>query len=196
LKEGDTTVAAINSMDLVALVRSHLEEQSPDVLRALVKTFADAVMSAEAQVLCGAEYGEVSPDRSNSRNGYRAREFDTRVGSIELAVPKLRSGSYFPDWLLQRRRRAEQALVTVVATSYLLGVSTRRVEKLCEAMGITEISKSQVSEMSKSRTTRWPRSGTAPWTTGPIGTAGPTRSSSRCVSSDGHKRSTSSSRRA
>ena len=107
-------------------------------------------MSAEAQVLCGAEYGEVSPDRSNSRNGYRAREFDTRVGSIELAVPKLRSGSYFPDWLLQRRRRAEQALVTVVATSYLLGVSTRRVEKLCEAMGITEISKSQVSEMAKS----------------------------------------------
>jgi len=189
-------VAAINSMDLVALVRAHLEEQSPDVLRALVKTFAEAVMSAEAQVLCGAEYGEVSPDRSNSRNGYRARGFDTRVGSIELAVPKLRSGSYFPDWLLQRRRRAEQALVTVVATSYLLGVSTRRVEKLCEAMGITEISKSQVSEMSKSRTTRWPRSGTAPWTTGPIGTAGPTRSSSRCVSSDGHKRSTSSSRRA
>ena len=143
-------MAAINSMDLVALVRAHLEEQSPDVLRALVKTFADAVMSAEAQVLCGAEYGEVSPDRSNSRNGYRAREFDTRVGSVELAVPKLRSGSYFPDWLLQRRRRAEQALVTVVATSYLLGVSTRRVEKLCVAMGITEISKSQVSEMSKS----------------------------------------------
>ena len=142
-------MAAINSMDLVALVRAHLEEQSPDVLRALVKTFAEAVMSAEAQVLCNAEYGEVSAERVNSRNGYRPRDFDTRAGSIELAVPKLRSGSYFPDWLLTRRRRAEQALVTVVATSYLLGVSTRRVEKLCEAMGVTQISKSQVSEMAK-----------------------------------------------
>ena len=119
------------------------------MLRALVKTFAEAVMSAEAQVLCGAEYGEVSDERTNSRNGYRTREWDTRAGTIELAVPKLRSGSYFPDWLLSRRRRAEQALVTVVATSYLLGVSTRRVEKLCEAMGVTRLSKSQVSEMSK-----------------------------------------------
>jgi putative transposase len=100
-------------------------------------------------VLCGAEYGEVSSERTNSRNGYRPREFDTRAGSIELAVPKLRSGSNFPDWLLTRRRRAEQALVTVVAASYLLGVSTRRVEKLCEAMGVTAISKSPVSEMTK-----------------------------------------------
>lgn len=72
-------MAAINSMDLVALVRSHLEEQSPDVPRALVKTFAEAVMSAEAQVLCGAEYGEVSPDRSNSRNGYHAWEFNSSL---------------------------------------------------------------------------------------------------------------------
>jgi putative transposase len=143
-------VAATDSMDLVALVRAHLEEASPDVLRALVKTFAEALMSAEAQVLCNAEYGEVSGERTNSRNGYRARDWDTRAGTIELALPKLRQGSYFPDWLLGRRRRAELALTTVVATSYLLGVSTRRVEKLCEAMGITSLSKSQVSEMSKS----------------------------------------------
>jgi putative transposase len=72
------------------------------------------------------------------------------VGSVELAITKLRSGSYFPDWLLGRRRRAEQALVSVVATSYLLGVSTRRVEKLVAQLGIAQLAKSQVSEMAKS----------------------------------------------
>ncbi|WP_285498540.1 transposase, partial [Actinomadura sp. NBRC 104425] len=77
------------------------------------------------------------------------RDWDTRAGTVELAIPKLRSGSYFPGWLLERRRRAEQALVSVVATSYLLGVSTRRVDRLVEQMGIQGISKSQVSEMSK-----------------------------------------------
>jgi len=112
-----------------------------------VKTFADALMSAEADTACGAGYGERSPERVNSRNGYRPREWDTRAGTIELAIPKLRSGSYFPDWLLQHRRRAEQALVSVVATSYLLGVSTRRVEKLAEQLGVKQLSKSQVSEM-------------------------------------------------
>ncbi|PSK68011.1 hypothetical protein B0E53_00086 [Micromonospora sp. MH33] len=83
----------------------------------------------------------------NSRNGYRVREWDTRAGTIDLAIPKLRQGSYFPDWLLTHRRRAEQALVSVVATSYLLGVSTRRVEKLVEQLGIRQLSKSLVSEM-------------------------------------------------
>ena len=88
-------------------------------------------------------------ERTNTRNGYRRRDWDTRAGSIDLAIPKLRQGSYFPDWLLERRRRAEAALVTVVATSYLLGVSTRRMEKLVETLGITRLSKSQVSEMAK-----------------------------------------------
>lgn len=142
-------MAAVNSMDLVALVSAQLEEASPDVLRALVKTFAEALMAAEAQVLCGAEYGEVTGERVNSRNGYRDRTWDTRAGSVDLQIPKLRTGSYFPDWLLERRRRAEKALVSVVATSYLLGVSTRRVEKLCEALGVTKLSKSQVSVMAK-----------------------------------------------
>jgi putative transposase len=104
-------------------------------------------MSAEADVICGAAYGERSDERTNQRNGYRAREWDTRAGTVELAIPKLRQGSYFPDWLLAHRRRAEQALVSVVATAYLLGVSTRRVEKLVEQLGITQLSKSQVSEM-------------------------------------------------
>jgi transposase-like protein len=104
-------------------------------------------MSAQADQLCGAEYGERSPQRANRRNGYRARDWDTRAGTVELAVPKLRHGSYFPDWLLTHRRRAEQALVTVVATAYLLGVSTRRVERLAEQLGVKSLSRSQVSEM-------------------------------------------------
>ena len=76
-------------------------------------------------------------------------DFDTRVGTIDLAIPKLRSGSYFPDWLLERRKRAERALTSVVATCYLLGVSTRRMEKLVESLGITSLSKSQVSMMAR-----------------------------------------------
>ncbi len=94
-----------------------------------------------------AGWGERSDARTNRRNGYRAREWDTRAGTVELAVPKLREGSYFPDWLLTHRRRAEQALVTVVATAYLLGVSTRRVERLAEQLGVKSLSRSQVSEM-------------------------------------------------
>ena len=126
-----------------------LAAAEPDMLRAMVKSFAEALMSAEADAICGAEYGQSSPERVNFRNGYRARPWDTRVGSVELAVPKLRSGSYFPDWLLERRRRAEQALMSVVATAYLLGVSTRRVERLAAELGVTQLSKSQVSAMSK-----------------------------------------------
>ncbi|WP_049871942.1 IS256 family transposase [Catenulispora acidiphila] len=126
-----------------------LAAAEPDVLRAMVKSFAEALMSAEADAACGAPYGQVSADRTNSRNGYRTRAWDTRVGSIELAVPKLRTGSYFPEWLLERRRRAEQALMSVVATAYLLGVSTRRVERLAAELGVTQLSKSQVSAMAK-----------------------------------------------
>src|SRR5947207_11115057 len=121
-------MTAPKSMDPAQFLREQADTAGPDVLRAMVKTFADALMSAEADAICGAPYGQRSDERTNHRNGYRAREWDTRAGTIELAIPKLRQGSYFPDWLLQHRRRAEQALVSVVATSYLLGVSTRRVE--------------------------------------------------------------------
>jgi putative transposase len=140
-------MTAPKSVDPAGLLREQLESASPDMLRAMIKTFSDALMSAEADAVCGADYGQRSEQRVNSRNGYRAREWDTRAGTIELAIPKLRQGSYFPDWLLQHRRRAEQALVSVVATSYLLGVSTRRVEKLVEQLGVRQLSKSQVSEM-------------------------------------------------
>ena len=142
-------MAAEQSLNVGELLREHLQSASPDVLRAMVQTFADALMSAEADALCGAQYGERSTERVNSRNGYRHRDWDTRAGTVELAIPKLRTGSYFPDWLLQHRRRAEQALVSVVATSYLLGVSTRRVEKLVEQLGIKQLSKSQVSQMAQ-----------------------------------------------
>jgi putative transposase len=111
---------------------------------------AEALMSADADAVCGAGYGERSPERVNRRNGYRERDWDTRVGSIELAVPKLREGSYFPDWLLQPRRRAEQAFVSVIADAYLAGVSTRRVEKLVQQLGVERMSKSQVSRLAKS----------------------------------------------
>jgi putative transposase len=137
-------------MDVNGWLRKRLEQASPDLLRAMVQDFAEALMSSEADALCGAPYGERSPERVNRRNGYREREWDTRVGTIELAVPKLRAGSYFPEWLLQPRRRAEQALVSVIADCYLAGVSTRRVEKLVQQLGIEQMSKSQVSRLAKS----------------------------------------------
>jgi transposase-like protein len=137
-------------MDVNDWLRKQLEAASPDLLRAMVQDFAEALMSAEADALCGAAYGERSPERVNRRNGYRERGWDTRVGTIELALPKLRAGSYFPEWLLQPRRRAEQALVSVIADCYLAGVSTRRVEKLVQQLGIEHMSKSQVSRLAKS----------------------------------------------
>jgi transposase-like protein len=137
-------------MDVSGWLRKQLEEASPDRLRAMVKEMAEALMSAEADAVCGAGYGERSPERVNRRNGYRERDWDTRVGSIELALPRLREGSYFPDWLLQPRRRAEQAFVSVIADAYLAGVSTRRVEKLVQQLGVERMSKSQVSRLAKS----------------------------------------------
>jgi putative transposase len=138
------------TMELSSWLRKQLEQASPDLLRAMVQDFAEALMGAEADALCGAGYGERTPERLNRRNGYREREWDTRVGTIELAVPKLRAGSYFPDWLLQPRRRAEQAFVSVIADAYLAGVSTRRVEKLVQQLGVERMSKSQVSRLAKS----------------------------------------------
>ena len=139
-----------HTMDAAAWLRKQLEEAHPDLLRAMVKEMAEALMSADADAVCGAGYGERSPERVNRRNGYRERDWDTRVGSIELAVPKLREGSYFPDWLLQPRRRAEQAFVSVIADAYLAGVSTRRVEKLVQQLGVERMSKSQVSRLARS----------------------------------------------
>jgi transposase-like protein len=137
------------SIDPARLLEEQLAQASPDLLRELLGTFINTLLSAEADAVCGAEYGMSTPERVNRRNGYRHRDFDTRAGTLDVAIPKLRQGSYFPEWLLERRKRAERALTSVVATCYLLGVSTRRMDKLVASLGITSLSKSQVSEMAK-----------------------------------------------
>jgi transposase-like protein len=137
------------SIDPARLLEEQLAQASPDLLRELLQTFINVLLSAEADAVCGAEYGTVSPERVNRRNGYRHRDLDTRSGTLDVAVPKLREGSYFPAWLLERRKRAERALTSVVATCYVLGVSTRRMDKLVQSLGITGLSKSQVSVMAR-----------------------------------------------
>jgi putative transposase len=138
-----------SSIDPARLLEEQLAQASPDLLRELLGTFINTLLSAEADAVCGADYGAVTPERVNRRNGYRHRDFDTRAGTLDVAIPKLRQGSYFPEWLLERRKRAERALTSVVATCYLLGVSTRRMDKLVQSLGITSLSKSQVSEMAR-----------------------------------------------
>lgn len=134
-------------MDAKALLSKLIEESPDDVLVEILKNVTEALMGAEVDGLCGADHGERSSSRVNRRNGYRERRWDTRAGSIALAIPRLRTGSYFPDWLLERRRRAERALMSTIAESYVLGVSTRRVDKLVKALGVEGISKSQVSKL-------------------------------------------------
>ena len=150
----------------------------------MVQDFAEALMGAEADALCGAAYGERSPERVNIRNGYRERGWDTRVGTIELAIPKLRQGSYFPDWLLQPRRRAEQAFVSVIADAYLAGVSTRRVEKLVQQLGVERMSQEPGLAGWRSRWTRSSR------------TSAPARSTVRPTRTSSWTRSRSSAARA
>lgn len=136
-----------SSIDLKTLLEKEVLQASPDLIRELLQIFINTLLSAEADAVCGAEYGTRDAARTNRRNGYRHRELDTRAGTIDVAVPKLREGSYFPEWLLERKKRAERALTSVVATCYLLGVSTRRMDKLVGSLGITSLSKSQVSDM-------------------------------------------------
>jgi len=131
-------------------MRKLIEEGDIDVLRTMVKEMAEALMEAEVDALCGASHGERHPERVNRRNGYRERPWDTRSGTIDLALPKLREGSYFPGWLLTPRKRSEQALVATIADAYLAGVSTRRVDKLVRTLGIEGISKSEVSRLAAS----------------------------------------------
>ena len=134
-------------VDPATVLANALGDASPDLMRTLLQTMINTLLSAEADAVCGAEYGKPSPERLNSRNGYRTRELDTRVGTVDVAIPKLRSGTYFPEWLLERRKRSEAAMITVVADAYLAGVSTRRMDKLVKTLGIHSLSKSQVSRM-------------------------------------------------
>ncbi len=140
-------MTAPHIVDPAGLLSEALSEASPDMMRSLLQTMINALLSADADAVVGAEYGRPSATRAAQRNGYRHRDLDTRVGTIDVAVPKLRSGSYFPEWLLERRKRAESALITVVADCYLAGVSTRRMDKLVKTLGIDSLSKSQVSRM-------------------------------------------------
>ena len=142
-------MAAVASIDAIDWLRKQIEESAPDPLRTMLVEMVNLLMSAEVDAVCNAGYRERSGERANSRNGYRERAWDTRVGTIGLQIPKLRQGSYFPTWLLEPRRRAEKALTAVVAEAYLLGVSTRKVEDLVQTLGIERLSKSQVSELAK-----------------------------------------------
>jgi transposase-like protein len=129
----------------VEVVRQVLRDEHADVIRESVRAVAQEMMEAEVSELIGAEHGERTEDRATHRNGYRPRRWDTRAGEIELQIPKLRQGSYFPSFL-QPRKRSEQALVAVVQQAYVCGVSTRRVDQLVESLGL-RISKSEVSRI-------------------------------------------------
>ena len=140
-------MTAPHIVDPAGLLGEALAEASPDLMRHLLQSVINALLSADADAVVGAEYGRPSPERVAQRNGYRHRPLDTRVGTLDVAIPKLRTGSYFPQWLLERRKRAESALITVVADCYLAGVSTRRMDKLVKTLGIDSLSRSQVSRM-------------------------------------------------
>jgi putative transposase len=133
-------------MDLTAFVGKLLEEQDGDVLREGIRVLSQALMETEVAGLIGAERHERTGDRTAYRNGSRQRIWETRVGTIELDIPKIRPGTYFPS-LLQPRRRAEHALLAVVQEAYVHGVSTRKVDDLMRALGLDGISKSEVSRI-------------------------------------------------
>ena len=132
--------------DKIAL-RALLEKGSDtSFLRDMIGFAAERLMALETEALCGAAVGERTPDRRNQRNGYRDRDWDTRAGTVELRIPKLRHGSYFPGFL-EPRRIAEKALTAVIQEAYIQGISTRSVDDLVKALGMEGISKSQVSRL-------------------------------------------------
>ena len=133
-------------MDLLELLRKGGMDSDVDFLREALRVLVEGIMDAEVSSRIGAEYGERSPERVTQRNGYRSRTWDTRVGTMDLHIPKLREGSYFPS-LLEPRRRSERALLAMIQQAYVEGVSTRRVDDLVKALGCEGISKSQVSRI-------------------------------------------------
>jgi transposase-like protein len=135
-------------MALLDYLRKLGVETDADFLRASVQLMSQLLMEAEVEQQIGAGKYERSPERTNQRNGYRPRVWETRVGEIPLQIPKVRTGSYFPS-LLEPRRRAEQALLSVIQSAYVEGVSTRKVDDLLQALGLTGIDKSRVSRICK-----------------------------------------------
>jgi putative transposase len=136
------------TMTKVSITLAELVEKGSqdEIVRELLSHVAERLMEFEVEQRTGADYGERSPERSNSRNGYRDRLWETRVGSVDLRIPKLRRGTYLPAFL-EPRRTAEKALAAVIQEAYIQGVSTRSVDALVQAMGMTGISKSQVSRL-------------------------------------------------
>jgi putative transposase len=138
---------ATDRIALVARLEQAATSGEPDILREALRWAIEELMEADVTERLGAGPYERTPERLGQRNGHRMRELDSRLGSLELAVPKLRTGSYFPDWLIEPRRRAERALVAVIQEAYVAGVSTRKVDDLVRAMGASGISKSAVSRL-------------------------------------------------
>lgn len=134
------------TMDALAVIRKRAEDADVDFLRDAVQIILQAIMDADVSERIGATLHERTPDRTDYRNGYRPRRWDTRAGTIDLRIPKLRQGSYLPAFL-EPRRRSEQALLAVIQQAYVEGVSTRRVEDLVQALGCAGISKSEVSRI-------------------------------------------------
>ena len=141
-------------MDLLELLRKGGMDGDVDFLREALRVVVEGIMDAEVSSRIGAEYGERSPERVTQRNGYRSRAWDTRVGTMDLHIPKLREGSYFPS-LLEPRRRSERVLLAVIQQAYVGGVSTRRVDDLVKALGCEGISKSQVSRICQELDASW-----------------------------------------
>jgi putative transposase len=134
-------------------LRELLEKSADaDLLREMIGFAAERLMELEVRGLTGAGYGERTPDRLAQRNGYRDRDWETRAGTVELRIPKLRKGSYFPGFL-EPRRVAEKALTAVIQEAYVQGISTRAVDELVKALGMAGISKSQVSRLCEGRST-------------------------------------------
>ena len=181
--------------DRMALVELLQKSGDSDFLRSVAEAVLQILMAADVEGLIGAGRHERSAERLNYRNGYRERSLDTRLGSLQLRIPKLRQGSYFPPFL-EPRKTAEKALVTVIQEAWIGGVSTRRVDELVQAMGLAGISKSQVSKLCKSLPPR--RRGTSTSGSTPSwsdrlrvngGTCGSTPPTSRCVTAGGSSRS-------
>jgi len=169
---------------LSELLRKAMIDRDADFLKEGVRVLSEALMEMEVQEHVGAGRHERSPSRTGQRNGYRERSWDTRVGTVELKVPRVRDSSYFPS-LLEPRRKAEKALAAVVQEAYVHGVSTRKVDELVKALGMTGISKSRVSELCEELDEEverfrsrpfWkaltPTSGSTPPTSRPASTAG------------------------
>jgi len=137
-----------DKLNLETALSKLIEENSGDFMRTALKNLLSEMMRREVEKLCGAAYQERSEERETSRNGYRERTLSTRVGDIDLEIPKLRTGTYFPSFL-NPRRRWEMAFVNVISEAYLLGISTRKVEALMNSMGAKGVSRSEVSRVAQ-----------------------------------------------